>query len=143
MIVGQFDAFGRPYMEGRLIIPRLQVNQNVSFLLDTGADSTCLHPGDAAGAGVPFGQLRNRGLSRGIGGKSPYFREPATLLFPDGLVARLYEVGLLIAEPDESNGNLPSLLGRNIINHWHMEYDPANGRLECTVRYADRTIGQP
>ena len=142
MIVGHFDAFGRPYVKGRVIIPRLDVSENVSFLVDTGADSTCLHPRDALGAGVPFGRLRNRELSRGIGGSSPYFHEPATLVFPDGRAARLYGVGLLIAEPDEANGNLPSLLGRNVINHWYMAYDPANGRLECTARYADRTIGQ-
>ena len=142
MISGRFDAFGRPYVEGRLIIPRLQVNHNVSFLLDTGADSSCLHPGDAVGAGVPFEQLRDRGLSRGIGGASPYFQEPATLSFPDGIAARIYQVGLLIAEPDETNRNLPSLLGRNIVNHWYVEYDPASGRLECAVRYADRTIGR-
>ena len=32
-------------------------------------------------------------------------------------------------------------LGHNVINNWRMEYDPSEGRLECTVRRADRTVG--
>ena len=72
MIVGQFGPLGRPYVESRLIIPRLQVKSG--------------------------------------------------------------------AYPNETNESLPSLLGRNVINHWYIQYDPANDRLEFTVRHADRTI---
>ena len=36
MIVGKFDEHGRPYIEGRLIIPRLNVDRRMTFLLDTG-----------------------------------------------------------------------------------------------------------
>ena len=32
-------------------------------------------------------------------------------------------------------------LGHNVINNWRMEYDPSEGRLECTVRRTDRTVG--
>ena len=35
---------------------------------------------------------------------------------------------------------IPSLLGRNVINHWHIEYDPLNGLLECMVRHADYNL---
>ncbi len=42
MIIGEFDDRGRPYVEGRVIIPRLNINEIVTFLLDTGADGTCL-----------------------------------------------------------------------------------------------------
>ena len=141
MIVGHFDSLGRPYAACRLIIPRFRLSQRVAFLVDTGADGTCLHPRDARKIGVPFPQLGNRRFSRGVGGRSAYFREPAFLSFRDGDMARIYEVGLLIADPNESDENLPSLLGRNVINQWHMEYDHSEGRLEFTVRHADRTIG--
>jgi len=53
----------------------------------------------------------------------------------------LYAVELLIADPNESNDILPSLLGRNIINNWRVVYDPVNGVLEFTARRADRTVG--
>lgn len=140
MIVGQFDSFGRPYVVCRLIIPRLQVSSRIFFLLHTGADSTGLHPRDARAARIPFAQLGNRRDSRGIGGRSSYFREPAILSFSDGAMVRIYEVGLLIAEPNDTNEGLPSLLGRNVINHWRMVYDPSEDRLEFTVRHADRTL---
>ena len=49
-------------------------------------------------------------------------------------------VELLIAEPSDTNNGLPSLLGRNVINRWYVEYDPANERLDIEVRHADRTV---
>ena len=140
MIAGRFDSLDRPYVESRLIIPRLHVNQTVQFLLDTGSDSCCLHPQDAWESGIPFGQLGSTHLSQGIGGSSPYFREPAILSFSDSFLARLYVVELLIAEPSDTNNGLPSLLGRNVINRWYVEYDPANERLDIEVRHADRTV---
>ena len=78
--------------------------------------------------------------SRGIGGSSSYYSEPSLLSFADHSETRLYVVGLLIAEPHAANEELPSLLGRDVINHWFMEYDPVNDRLECTVRHADYSL---
>ena len=140
MIIGEFDDRGRPYVEGRVIIQRLNINGIVRFLLDTGADRTCLHPRDARRARMPFDQLGNRRTSRGIGGSSSYFSETTILAFVDKPQMRFYELELLIAEPHERNEELPSLLGRDVINHWYMQYDPAVTRLECTVRYADYTL---
>ena len=119
----------------------LWVDRSILFLLDTGADITCLHTRDSRRAHVPFSTLRSRTYTRGIGGASRYFRETAITSFSDGSQTRYYVVELHIAEPNESNENLPSLLGRNIINKWYMQYDPANDRLEFTARHADHTIG--
>ena len=140
MIVGRFDEHGRPFVEGRVTIPRLRVDERVLFLLDTGADSTCLHPRDADPVGIPFSRLGNRVYSRGIGGSSIYFREPTLLVFGDESQSRHYVVDILIAEPNQNSQGLPSLLGRNVINNWSVEYDPTNNRLECTVRHADYTL---
>ena len=68
MIVGEFDEQGRPYVQGRLIIPRLNVNRRITFLLDTGADKTCLHPRDASRARIPFEELGSPMESRGLVG---------------------------------------------------------------------------
>ncbi len=141
MIIGEFDQFGRPLVEGRLIIPRLRIEEDISFLLDTGSGSTCLHPEDAITMGIPFDQLGNMTEFRGVGGGSPYFREPAILEFSDGRQTRFYGVRLLIAEPrGMRNGGLPSLLGRDVVNQWYMHYDPTNGRLEFEARGADYTL---
>ena len=142
MIPGRFDSTGRPFIEGRVIIPRLQVNQSVPFLLDTGADFTCLHQDDAEDLDIPFEQLTDMRNSRGIGGRSAYFREAAILSFNDEGLTRLYRVNLFIAEPNRSSTGLPSLLGRNVINHWYMQYDPTIGSLDFTVRHADYTFSR-
>ncbi len=137
MILGEFDELGRPYVECRLIIPRLDVNQRMAFLLDTGADRTCLHPSDTRRARIPVGELGGATESLGIGGALPYYREPSLLLFNDESQTRVYAVELLVAEPRVGIENLPSLLGRDLINRWLVEYDPTNARLACTVRSAD------
>ena len=140
MIVGGFDGQGLPYVECRVIIPRLQVNERVRFLVDTGADNTSRHPLSARRTRIPVIQLGNRVNSRVIGGVSSYFREPALLVFDDGDQSRIYSVELRIAEPSESNLTLPSCLRRNVINRWYMQDDPVNARLECAVRYADFSL---
>ena len=140
MIIGEFDEHGRPYVAGRLIIPRLRVDQRTAFLLDTGADRTCLHPRDTNRAGIPIEELGSAMQSRGIGGASPFYREPALLSFDDQALTRIYVVELLIAQPHEGNEGLPSLLGRDVINQWRIEYDPTDANLECTVRHADYSL---
>ena len=140
MIFGAFDEDGRPYIRGQLAIPRLGVKGYVTFLVDTGADSTCIHPEDARRVGIPFERLFDAGVSTGIGGNSVYFREPAVMSFTDEKIKRLYAVELLIGEPSDSSNRLPSLLGRNLLNRWRVEYDPTDLSLECIVRSADRTV---
>ena len=138
MISGSFDR-GRPVVECRFVIPRLSVNHRLMLLVDTGASASCLHPADAIRAAIPFEELGNRVDYLGIGGSSAYFRESANLLFEDDFHLQIYRLDLLIAAPTASNRDLPSLLGRDVLNRWRMDYDPAGRRLECTVRSADHT----
>lgn len=142
MIAGKFDGLGRPLVECRIVIERLRINSPVSFLLDTGAVSTCLHSRDATKIGMPFSRLGNSVRYRGVGGGAAYFREQAFLYFEDQRIGRyyIYEMPLHIAEPHPNVENLPSLLGRDVINRWHMQYDPSNAHLQFVVRQADYTI---
>ena len=136
MIVGAFDARGRSYLPGRLRIPRLGVVGNIVFQVDTGADVTCLHPRDGVRLGIPFDRLDDNRVSNssGVGGTSQYFRESSFLVFSTiqgGLEVRPVE--LHIAKPNGVNEGLPSLLGVDVINHWRMDYDPRNNRLQFIV----------
>ena len=139
MIRGNFDR-GRPQVECRLVIPRLSVNHRLMLLVDTGASATCLHPADAIRAGIPFERLGNRIDYLGIGGTSAYFREAANLLFEDESYLRIYQLDLLIAAPTNNNRELPSLLGRDVLNRWRMDYNPTGDRLEWTVHDADHNL---
>ena len=69
MLRGRFgDTSGRPYMEGHVLLPRLGLSGNVSFIFDTGADTSLLMPLDAQRMGIDYGLLGNELSTLGIGG---------------------------------------------------------------------------
>lgn len=133
MITGFFDERGRPYIEGQMWLPRLNVLEWVDFLVDTGATAMSLSPSDRDNLLVLVSELANPVQHRGIGGTRTYYREPAVILFPDEAEWRPFEVDLYIAPPDEGADYLPSLLGRDILNTLRMEYDFPAGRLELAA----------
>ena len=137
MIIGWFgEDDGRPYVEARLYLPRLEVAASVNFLVDTGSDGTIIHPADTVWAGIRVSELRGMSRSHGIGGSSDAFVEDARLLFEDAdrVTPYLYRLEIDIAKPDGNNQSLPSLLGRDILGCWYTECDPTNGLLQFTVR---------
>ena len=48
-----------------------------------------------------------------------------------------YDLTVDIAKPENVSGEIPSLLGRDIIDRWRMVYDRTDDLLEFTVRSAD------
>ena len=75
MIIGEFGLMGRPFVEGYLRLPRFDLTANITFLVDTGADVTCIHPRDSRPARVPFDLLRGSVISQGIGGQATYLKD--------------------------------------------------------------------
>ena len=130
MFAGYFTADGRPYVEGRLALPRLRVGGRVHFLLDTGADTTILHPDDGIDLRCPFDALENPAEFVGVGGALLYYMEPAVVTFGTGLAAEEFGLAISIAKPHPVTDGLDSLLGRDILNRLRMEYDFRRGRLE-------------
>ena len=84
MITGSYGARGRPYVQGRLVIPRLSVDGYLDMLVDTVADSTTIHTDDAKKLTIPFRQLKKPLPIDGIGGSHIYYHEPAVVVFVDG-----------------------------------------------------------
>ena len=112
------------------------------MLVDTGADATYLHPGDGVELGIPFNLLQGHSATRGIGGAVSYFPEPVVLVFTDNAVGQDYgyRININIAKPDDVSDRIPSLLGRDVIRRWQMDYDPTHSKLEFTVQDADFII---
>ena len=136
MIIGYFGRTGRPYVRGHLQFPRLGVSGLLTFLADTGSDSTVIHPPDIQDLAIPVDLLANRTATYGIGGSSGLFVEPAILGFTDAdrSTVYAYRLDIGIAEPRSANRNFPSLLGRNILDCWYLESDPTYNMLQFTVR---------
>lgn len=135
MITGFFSEIGRPYIYGKVTLPRFGVSVDVPFLLDTGADSSCLHSEDARNLAVPESSLGNEVHAGGVGGTAAYYREPATITFAygsGGIDEVSYNIDLDLSYSDESIG-LPSLLDRDILDDWHIEYSRKRNLLRCTI----------
>ena len=131
MIHGYFDEYGRPYVEGRLIIERLEVDGTVHFLVDTGADSTVLHPRDGVRLNCRFDLLGGPRSMGGIGGRQDYYPEDgATIVFyGEDTTYTFTDVRINIAKPSPEDRNLPSLLGNDVLGLLRMDYHRRAGLL--------------
>jgi predicted aspartyl protease len=141
MLRGQYDAAGRPYIEAFLRIPSLGVEGLVTFLIDTGADSTVLFPGDAKRLNISESDLSecDRDHSLGTSGPSCDYVVPAVLIVTEeNGVSHAYSIELRIPEYDPELMIIPSLIGRDVLNHLSMTFDPTNKILEAEVRSSDR-----
>jgi len=142
MLLGRFgNTSGRPYLEGRLILSRLGLAADISFIVDTGADKTVLMPLDGTRLGIDYAKLTTRFLSTGIGGVSADYLEPAILAFSETHTAiHLYQIEVIVSSPSPDIMDIPSLLGRDILDRWRMTYDKPNAALAFEVLGADHTI---
>jgi len=142
MLRGRFgDTSGRPYIEGRLILPNLNIRGDISFLVDTGSDVTCLHPIDGTRLNIDYGQLSGDAESIGTSGLSHDFTESAVVVFSEPKrFLYAYNITLRIAPVDPEIMTLPSILGRDILDQWRMIYNPQKSRLVFKVILADITV---
>ena len=133
MIDGYFEADGRPYVRCRLHLPRFQAVEEVDFLVDTGADTTILHPEDGYRLKCPFDELSNPVDVTGAGGQHTYFTEPAIVSLYDGETRHDLRINLYVGKPHPVTDGLDSLLGRDVLNELEMEYAPGRGRLNFNL----------
>lgn len=128
-------------MEGRLVIPQFNVDARISFLVDTGADSSLIAPADAKEMGIDVAQLGTPVGSLGVGGTALSHRVRGSLVFMERRFVYVYHLDALdIAAPDPQMEEMPSLLGREILDRWRMVYDPSRGNLSFIVRSADLVL---
>lgn len=130
MIAGYFSEHGIPYVTGQISLPRLGVAGEVNFLVDTGAVATILHPLDGTRLSCPLDRLVLPVTLEGVGSVLTYHRETAIVAFGDGGTEVEFRLELSIAKPHPAVNGLDSLLGRDILNRLHMDYDFPQDRLE-------------
>ena len=120
-------------MEGHVLLPRLGRSGNVSFVFDTGADTSLLMPLDTQRMGIDHAMFENEASTLGIGGASENFVESAYLAFVGDDALYGYEIELHICKPADELMTLPSLLGRDIIDRWRVTYDRSASDLLAEV----------
>ena len=135
MIRGRFgNTSGRPYIEGRIFLPRIGVRGDISFLFDTGADESLLMPLDGLRMGIDYANLPDQASSSGIGGDYENFIEPAILIFAgDNEIYGYLLPSFRIGKPLPDAMTLPSILGRDVIDQWRVDYDKPQFRLTAEV----------
>ena len=131
MIAGYFTADGRPVIKARVNLPRLGVMGDVDFLVDTGSDTTILHPEAGGDLHCPFDELENPRAIESVSGTQTYYAEPAVISFYESSGGRQdFRIDALsIGKPHPALDELPSLLGRDVLNRLEMIYNFAENRL--------------
>ena len=119
------------------MLPRLGWSGNVSFIFDTGADTSLLMPLDAQRMGIDYGLFETEVSTLGIGGPSENFVEPAYVAFVGDEALYGYEIKLHVCKPAVELMTVPSLLGRDIIDRWRVTYDKSASELLAEVISSD------
>lgn len=110
-------------------------------MVDTGSDITVLAPRDAARAGIDLSAVRDWQPAMLTSTGIPLgFVEPAFARFSAGNRAYEYGIGLLVAAPNRQTVQLQSLLGRDILHHWDINYNFSRRRLSFTIVDADASV---
>ena len=112
----------------------------VEFLIDTGADSTTLHPADAIRVWPPYLAHNFRSDPRltkigGIGGASSYVQREAQLDFNDDTRGPIGgEFTINIAESRGDNAVFPSLLGRDVLQFFRLTVSNRDNSVTLDLR---------
>lgn len=137
------DPHGCPYIDAYVKTPAGVRTSRVSFLVDTGAETSFLMPMDARVLGVDYERLTlSPDSTTGIGGEARFYQEQALVTFFDSEYIYMYELALEIAEPTEHNLGIPSLLGRDILSRWLLRYEAPGGLLAAEVDSADLVVSR-
>jgi hypothetical protein len=135
LIVGKVEA-GRPQVQATIRIPRLRLQSEITFLVDTGSTTTLIHPRDWEALGVLDSDFAGSEMVRstGIGGRTENPIEVCDLFLhhEDGFWDRLY-LNLRFARPTQTNKRLPSLLGRDIIANYRLVFESTSGLLSLDL----------
>jgi len=128
-----------PHIQAQLFLPRLQLHGLISFMIDSGADSTTLSLIDIERINVTYRRLRRNSTVRvqGSGGTQLCYTEEAILLLRDE-DAKTYHFQIYVHIPQkgsergecEQQRRLPSVLGRDVLNQCSLTTNFQQGIVE-------------
>jgi hypothetical protein len=131
MIRGRFEGLRRrPFVTAHLALPSQQIAGEVSFLVDTGADSIVLAPTDALFLGIDTTVLEPGAPTTGVGGRTPTVQADALITLNN----RAFKVLLRILAPQsrkqqQALSTIPSLLGRDLLARFALFLEERTNRV--------------
>lgn len=140
MCFGRYDPeTNKPLMAGTVMVPRVDIGQQIEFIIDTGADGTVIGGPDAIHMGLTPSEVGDdvdfvEDESIGIGGKTKTLtvEEPLMLAFEE-YSEKLDKYSLHI-EFTSKIEIVPacsmSLLGRDILDRFDVEFRQSQGEVE-------------
>ncbi len=144
MIAGRFTRHPRgladlPAVSVRVSLPRISAFGSADFVIDTGADASVIHEGDAFRI-LPIGyQPEWEASLRGISTTEVrYAVEPAVLTFvaESGQEVSVPVERLIVAHVGPAQDPLPSLLGRDVLQRFRLVIDPAASLVTLDIQHA-------
>lgn len=129
MIRGEF-LDGRPHIRGLFQFDAITDTVRCNPLVDTGSDVTMVMPTDYERAGLAWSEFSGApsAAATGVGGFAEIKIVGAILFLFDPDDGRLirFHTPLNVAPPTPEFYRLPSLLGRDITDHFRLVIDPTN-----------------
>ena len=132
-----FHTLPAPYVQAAVLIPKIPSQGLVNFLIDTGADNTTLSLLDIERIALDYRKLNLRSPVpvKGIAGEVFFYQVQAVIMFRDEN-NDLYAFNMDIHIPKRGDRRkineqrqLPSILGRDIINQCKLTVDFHNGSI--------------
>jgi len=134
MVIKGVFIGGCAFIEARLVSKSLQLDEKVSFLIDTGASRTTLLDKDALWLGIRYDKLTlSKSSLTGIGGSVPCLVIlDSILIFRSSKEDINIKLPVIVAKhPLERMDThlktlilrLPSILGRDVINRYKLTFD--------------------
>jgi hypothetical protein len=141
LLNGRFgDRSRRPYVQAMLFVPRLDIKAKVSFLVDTGGGSSVLAAGDGLRMGIDFRKLLATQEIIGFGDVPlTLHEERAVVIFRAEGTLCFYAVHLALTPPGALS-DVPSVLGREILDKWELTIDRPNNSVTIRVLDADEFV---
>jgi hypothetical protein len=144
MIHGRFGEETRPFVSASVSMPGAERIAKINFLMDTGADATCLMPADVFALRLDTAHYGTKTEMRGIGGNTLVYLRQISITFLDlgnGLV--VYQIPAYVYPNEKPYDEYPSILGRNMLNNWRINYCHLDNKLTAEVLNHDLLIPLP
>jgi hypothetical protein len=138
MIHGRFGELTRPYVSAQVTIAKAERIAKINFLIDTGADTTCLMPSDVFALRLRQPNWGDPVASRGIGGEVAVYENFAALMFLElGVGLVVHDIPVYVYPNEEPYNEYPSILGRDILDSWRIRYSFIERELTADVLATD------